>query len=76
MVQFTSNLTATYIAFYFDLSTFFVPIKNGTVAVPVNMSGQVYAIATTSRTEVTDDNTVAGPAILLFETSSNGNLTN
>jgi len=38
------------------------------------VSGQVYAVATTSGSEATDDTIVAGPAILLFERDSTGKL--
>lgn len=77
-VQFTpsSNVTATHIAFIFGLTPTFVPIQDGTVLVPANVSGQVYAIATSSGSDASDSSTVAGPAILLFERFSNGTLTN
>jgi len=75
-VQFTSSVTATHIAFVFGLTPTFVPIQDGTVLVPANVSGQVYAIATSSGTDASDSSTVAGPAILLFEKFSNGSLTN
>lgn len=66
--------TATYIAFFTGLDKIFVPITNGEVEVPKNLTGQVYALATSSGTEATDSTTVAGPTILLFEYDSNGNL--
>ena len=75
-VQFASNLTATHIAFIFGLTPIFVPIQDGTVFVPANVSGQVYAIATSSGSDASDMSTVTGPAILLFEWFSNGTLTN
>lgn len=77
-VQFTpsSGVTATHIAFIFGLTPTFVPIQDGTVLVPANVSGQVYAIATSSGFDASDASTVAGPAILLFERFSNGTLTN
>lgn len=47
--------------FYSGLSKTVVPIDGkGQVAVPANISGQVYAVATLNKT------IVAGPAILLF----------
>lgn len=68
---------ATHVAFYFGLSKIFVPIDgNGEVTVPANLSGQVYAVATSSGTEATDNTTVAGPAILSFERDSTGKLIN
>jgi hypothetical protein len=77
-VQFTpsSNVSATHIAFIFGLTPTFVPIQDGTVLVPANVSGQVYAIATSSGSDASDSSTVAGPAVLLFERFSNGTLTN
>ena len=75
-VQYNSSTYATYIAFYYELQPIFVAIDQGQVTVPTQLSGQVYAVATTNGTEVTDDNTVAGPAILLFERDPDGNLIN
>ena len=78
-VQFTpssSDVTATHIAFIFGLTPTFVPIQDGTVLVPANVSGQVYAIATSNGYDASDSSTVAGPAIMLFERFSNGTLTN
>ena len=72
----SSNAAATHIAFLFGLTPIFVPIQDGTVLVPANVSGQVYAIATSSGSDSSDSSTVAGPAILLFEKFSNGTLTN
>ena len=62
--------------FLSGLSLNFVVIKDGIVAVPRNLSGQVYAIATSSGTELSDNTTIAGPAVMLFERFSNGTLTN
>jgi hypothetical protein len=60
--------SAKFIVFYSGLSETFVPIDgNGQVAVPANMSGHVYAVGTSSGTEVTDKTIVAGPAVLLFD---------
>ena len=54
--------------FYSGLSKTFVPIDNkGQVAVPRNMTGRVYAVATTSGSEVTDKTLIAGPATLEFD---------
>jgi len=72
----SSSVTATHIAFVFALTPIFVAIENGNVLVPENLSGQVYAIATSSATELSDSTTVAGPAPMLFERFSNGSLTN
>jgi hypothetical protein len=77
-VQYTpsSDVNATHIAFIFGLTPIYVPIQDGTVIVPANVSGQVYAIATSSGSDSSDNKTVAGPAILLFERFPNGTLTN
>ena len=53
-----------------------VPIKGEQVFAPEILSGQVYALATSSGTEVTPNTIVCGPAVLLFERDSNGNPTN
>ncbi|KDR67493.1 hypothetical protein GALMADRAFT_79814 [Galerina marginata CBS 339.88] len=66
--------TPTHIVFFSGLDKLFAPIQNGKVTVPAGLTGQIYAVATTSATQATDDVIVAGPAILLFETDSNNNL--
>ena len=69
-VQFTpssSDVTATHITFIFGLAPTFVSIQDRTVLVPANVSGQVYAIATSSDSDASDMSTVAGPAILLLK---------
>ena len=77
-VQFAAtSANATFVVFLFGLEQNFVPIDSqGNVTVPANLTGQVYAIATTSGTNLTDATTVAGPAILLFQRDSNGTLIN
>ena len=75
-VQYTSSVKATHIAFIFGLTPIFVPIQDGTVVIPANVSGQVYAIATSNGCDASDSSTVAGPAIMLFERFSNCTLTN
>ena len=53
-----------FIVFYSGLSETFVRIDSkGYVAVPANMTGHVYAVGSTSGTEVTDKTIVAGPAV-------------
>lgn len=48
-----------------------VPLNSDkTVTVPEGLAGTVYVILTNSSTEVTDANTVAGPAILELEFNS------
>jgi len=71
-----TGVPATHIAFIFGLTPIFVPIMDGSVVIPANVSGQVYAIATSNGYDASDSSTVAGPAIMLFEKFSNGTLTN
>ncbi|KDR67494.1 hypothetical protein GALMADRAFT_130255 [Galerina marginata CBS 339.88] len=66
----------THIAFYFGLGKTFVPIVNGKVAVPPGLEGQAYAVATNSATVADDSTILAGPAILDFESNSNGHSIN
>jgi hypothetical protein len=74
-VTFTSNSTTPlFVAFYTGLSQEFAPIKDGKVTIPADLKGQVYAVVTSNGTVVTDDNIVAGPAILGFEFDSNGKI--
>ena len=54
--------------FYSGPLEIFVPIDSkGQVAVPANMTGRVYAVATTSGTEVTDKTIFARPITLVFD---------
>ncbi|KAG6917053.1 hypothetical protein DXG01_004105 [Tephrocybe rancida] len=63
-----------YVAFFTALEQVVVPIKDGKVDVPAELRGTVYAVATKSDTKASDDNIVAGPAILEFKFNSWGNL--
>ena len=55
-----------YVVFYSGLKEIFVPIDpEGKVAVPANLTGRVYAVATTSGTEVTPETIVARPTIFI-----------
>jgi len=47
----------------------------GTVLVPQDLRGQVYAVVTDSETQATDDTIVAGPTVLIFDFDSAGNVT-
>lgn len=59
-----------FVSLEIDLELLGFPIDiQGNVAVPADLSGQVYAVASTSGT---DNTLVAGPAILLFERNSTG----
>lgn len=69
-----SSTGPTFIAFFTGLDTIFVAVTNGAVAVPKDLSGQVYALGTTSGTAATPDTIVSGPAILLFERNSSNAL--
>jgi len=66
----TFNSTGTsgdlFLAFYSGLSTEFAPIKDGKATIPKDLSGTVYAVVSSNGTMVTDDTTVAGPAIFIF----------
>ncbi|KAF9483116.1 hypothetical protein BDN70DRAFT_963100 [Pholiota conissans] len=62
---------ATHIAFYTGLNVIPVPIQDGSVVVPADVDGTVYAVAITSDSDANDSTIVAGPAILLFERNSN-----
>lgn len=73
----SASAKATFVVFLFGLEKNFVPIDGeGQVAVPANLTGQVYAIATSSGTDLVDSTTVAGPTILLFQDDSTGKLIN
>lgn len=64
-----------YIAFYSGLTQKVVKVgSNGAVTIPEGLEGTVYAVATTNSTTATDDNIVAGPAILNFAFNSDGTL--
>ncbi|KAF9526915.1 ferritin-like domain-containing protein [Crepidotus variabilis] len=71
-VTFKSDTAPTFVAFYSGLDTIFAPITNGQVTIPKGLLGQVYAVGTTDGTQAANS-TVAGPAILLFETDPSGN---
>jgi len=77
-VQPTSTpVQPTFIAFLSGLSVQFVAIgSNGNVAIHPNVSGQVYALATSSGTVLSPSTIIAGPAILLVETNLDGSLIN
>ncbi|KAG8767367.1 hypothetical protein FRC12_006300 [Ceratobasidium sp. 428] len=68
-VSFDSSMAKgkdTYMAFFTRLTTEFAPIQKGEVTIPKDLMGTVYAVVTTDNKTVNDDNTVAGPAILMF----------
>lgn len=64
----TYSYGPTYAAFITVLGPIFVDVKNCDdkleVVVPEGINGQSYVILTSSNTEVTDDTTIAGPAIV------------
>lgn len=55
-----------FIVFYYGLTEAFVPIDKGQVAVPADVTGRVYAVGTTSGSEVTNETMVTHPIILTF----------
>ncbi|KAF7338580.1 Protein rds1 [Mycena venus] len=65
---------ALYVAFYTGLSVEYAKLEDNQVLLPKDLRGQVYAVVTTSNSAVNGSNTVAGPAILLFEFNSAGKL--
>lgn len=69
-----STIIPTFIVFFSGLDTVFVPVDNGKVKVPDDLSGQVYAVGTTSGSVATSDTIVSGPAILVFERDSSNAL--
>lgn len=60
----------TYMALYTGLTTLYAPINDMKVTLPKDIMGTVYGVVTTNNTAVSDDNTVAGPAILMFQFGS------
>ncbi|KIM32327.1 hypothetical protein M408DRAFT_316167 [Serendipita vermifera MAFF 305830] len=71
-VTFSFNSTSAgdrplFAAFFMGLQTKFVPLDDSmTATVPAEAIGTVYAVISTNDTAVTDDSTVAGPAIFEF----------
>jgi len=63
-----------YVAYFTGLKTLIEKVTDGHVLVPSGLSGQVYAVATTNSKSATDADIVAGPAVLVFERDSKGNL--
>jgi len=65
-LTFPSTSGSTYLALYTGLNVNYYPITNGKVQLPKGLDGTVYGVVTTSGSSVSDDNTVAGPAVFLF----------
>lgn len=61
-----------FAVFFTGLSTETVPFKDGKVTIPKDLRGQIYMVLSTKATDVDDSTIVAGPAILTFETNSQG----
>ncbi|KAG8862912.1 hypothetical protein FRB96_000332 [Tulasnella sp. 330] len=66
-VSYNGTTSGVSMAFFSGLSTVSAPIMNGKVTIPKDLMGTVYAVVSTNGTVVTDDTTVAGPAIFLFD---------
>ncbi|KAH7096880.1 ferritin-like domain-containing protein [Auriculariales sp. MPI-PUGE-AT-0066] len=67
--DFKAGNGSVYVAFLNGLTPIFVPYTtNQSVTIPsgINATGTVYAVLTSSNATVTDENTLAGPAILMF----------
>jgi len=63
----TANASPLYAAFFSGLNTEFAPLDSSNSAtIPADLIGTVYVVISTNGTVVTDDSTVAGPAILNF----------
>jgi hypothetical protein len=56
----------TYLVFLSGLQTHSVPIEDGKATIPSGLQGTVYVVVTTDKEGVSDDVTIAGPAILDF----------
>ncbi len=68
----TDGLTAVFLT---GLTTESAEIEgDGTVTVPADLKGTVYVVVTKGGANVTDESTVAGPAVLEFDFNSNGDL--
>jgi hypothetical protein len=69
----SSNYQCIYAAFITVLGPIFVDVKvtgsDFEVIVPEGINGQSYVVLTSSNTEVTDDTTIAGPAIIEITSS-------
>jgi hypothetical protein len=73
-MAFSSSITATtpiYAVFFSDGQKFPVQVRITSTnkdykisTLPTGMAGQVYVVLSTSPTDVTDENIIAGPAIL------------
>ncbi|KAF4593602.1 hypothetical protein EYR40_008389 [Pleurotus pulmonarius] len=63
-----------YMAFFTGLSKKFVKIENKEVTIPSDLLGTVYGVVSKSANSTTDDDVVAGVAVLQFNFDSRGNL--
>lgn len=61
-----NNSGDLYLALFSGLSTTYAPIKDGKAQLPSKLQGTVYAVVSNNGTMVSDDSTVAGPAIFIF----------
>lgn len=63
------NASSLFVAFLTGTSVEYVPYTvNQSIQIPpgVNSTGSIYAVVTISNTSATDETTVAGPAVLMF----------
>ncbi|KAF8598925.1 hypothetical protein BDV93DRAFT_592544 [Ceratobasidium sp. AG-I] len=69
-----ANGAKTYVSFLSGLTQTVIPVtgsgKSQKVKIPAGLMGTVYAVVTTSDKAVTDENTVAGPTVLMFPFTS------
>ncbi|KAG9001712.1 hypothetical protein FRB90_011553 [Tulasnella sp. 427] len=66
-LSYDSSGKKEYLAVFTGLSTLYLPISDDKkVTIPSEAIGTVYGVVTTSGDKVSDDNTVAGPVIMIF----------
>jgi rubrerythrin len=65
-LTYKSSGSAEYLAVYSGLTVTYAPISGGKATLPKGLTGTIYAVVTSSNSAVSDDNTVAGPAVFEF----------
>ncbi|KAG8862968.1 hypothetical protein FRB96_000388 [Tulasnella sp. 330] len=65
-LTYKSGGAGEYLAVFTGLTVTYAPISGGKATLPKGLTGTVYAVVTSSSSAVSDDNTVAGPAIFEF----------
>ncbi|CAK5281050.1 unnamed protein product [Mycena citricolor] len=62
----TNQTGDAFLALFTGVNTLFAPIVNKTAKLPSNLQGTVYAVVSSNGSAVSDDTTLAGPAIMQF----------